>query len=545
MMKDRVANFVRANISAVSFLVIGFIVFLPLAADRLLFVRDVGAVNLNWWVGLFIERFPWWLVLMAPALAFGRFSKWFYMIFAPAFCFLELVEWFVMKNFGMVLDGDWVGIIMGSSWNEFTWFFNQYLSFATVAVAIAVIALLWGVVRAMRLVHNIPVRVATLGSAFLSVCVFIYAISFFKSGPKIFNSLTPVNLVVDSFQNFRSYVVLSKMKKHPQLPPNVGFNEDLKDVVGVFVLGESAARSHWGLYGYGRDTTPNMSRRKNELVVFSDLVTAGGCTTEAMRYLLTTRTVENNYDYRFTLPQVLRTAGCSVPLFTNQERWGEWGGDETFDFSGCEPMVFMCERGETNRYDEILLKYLGESLATNIGKTIVFMHCIGSHFPCDLYYPHENMPFEPEKFDESYSKRNTRLMQNHYDNSMVYTDRFLEGVISALEKRGGSCWMIYLSDHGESPSSKSWRMATDRDIWDIPFVVWMSNEFKEKFPDRAKRLESAKTIPLQSDQLLYGLLDFMGIEGYNVSERENFLSEEFVPRKQRMILSGDRPYTWE
>ena len=117
--------------------------------------------------------------------------------------------------------------------------------------------------------------------------------------------------------------------------------------------------------------------------------------------------------------------------------------------------------------------------------------------------------------------------------------------LETLEESGRPSWLIYLSDHGETPSSKNWRTATDRDLWDIPFVVWTSKEFKEKYPEKVLKLTAAKDKPLQSDQLLYGLLDFAGVEGLGIEPCENFLDEEFRPRRPRLIQGGKSIYSWD
>jgi len=543
-MNSWIVKLLREHVAEISVLSIGFVMLLLMAADKMLLVQNITSVNFNWWLGFLYELLPWVLATLVPLLLLGRLSVWGYVIAVPVYFFLECIEWFVHLNFGMVLDGDWVGIILGSSRREFLWFVEQYLTVRTFCVVAILGLMTWGLIRILRLARNIHAGAMTVCCALLSACVFVYATPVRQRGAKVFNSLSPVNLVVDSVLNCKAYVRLSKMKKSPRIPETVHLQEGMDDVIGVFVLGESATRNHWGLYGYGRDTTPNAVRRKSELVVFSDLVTPGWCTSETMRYLLTTRTIEDNDDFRFTLPQVLRRAGYGVSLFTNQERWGEFEGDESFVFAGCDPLTFMGERGETNRYDEVLLKYVDGAINARVARQIVFVHLIGSHFPCDVYYPHAHAPFVPENVD-NYSKLDTRLMQNHYDNSISYTDSVIEGAITALEKTGRPCWMIYLSDHGETPSSKRWRAYADRDYWEVPFIVWLSEEFREKYPDKVKRLENARGKPLQSDQLMYGLLEFAGVEGLGALPEKNFMDDGFKPRKPRMILSGNDVYRWE
>ena len=87
-----------------------------------------------------------------------------------------------------------------------------------------------------------------------------------------------------------------------------------------------------------------------------------------------------------------------------------------------------------------------------------------------------------------------------------------------------------------------WRLQTDDDLWEVPFIVWTSNEFKERFPEKIDALRRASRLPLQSDQLLYGILSFCGVEGLGNKPCENFLDPTFKCREKRMINGGKTVY---
>ena len=114
----------------------------------------------------------------------------------------------------------------------------------------------------------------------------------------------------------------------------------------------------------------------------------------------------------------------------------------------------------------------------------------------------------------------------------------------ALEREKRPAYMVYLSDHGESPSSKGWRTATDRDLWDVPFVIWLSKKFRRQYPEVVAELENARNRPLQSDQLFFGLLRLAGVDGLNVDPTLDFAGSAFVPRSPRVIMGGRESYRW-
>ena len=521
------------------------IMMVLVTADHLLTYSDILSMNLFGWAWVLMSAFPWAIAGLIPLWVLGGYSRYLYVPFFLSLFVVEGVEWFVLLNFNMLIDGDLVGIIAGSSWNEMMWFVKQYFGFHTILVIGVIVAVVYGFARIIILLRDFRVNATTLGFAFFALCVFVYGSSIMNNGLDVFDKRPTLHMISDSIGCFHSFTLLAEMKKHPCFPMDIHVSSETDEVVGVFVLGESATRSHWGLYGYDRDTTPNMSRRKDELVRFDDLVTPAGTTAESMRYLFTTRTVESDDDLRYTMSQALRRAGFEVSCFSNQSRWGKWDGEESFDFADCEPMEFMDEIGETNKYDEVLIKHLERTLNQDAKRQVVFLHLAGGHAPCVSGYPHQGALFPTETEEEITYMSNPKLSKNHYDNCIWYTDKILESVIQLLEQKGKPCWLVYLSDHGETPSAQSWRTATDRDLWDVPFVIWMSKAFTEKYPDRVSRLTSAKARELQTDQLFYGLLDFAGVEGLDVPPEANFLEEEFCPRKPRLILGGNGKYIWD
>ena len=73
-------------------------------------------------------------------------------------------------------------------------------------------------------------------------------------------------------------------------------------------------------------------------------------------------------------------------------------------------------------------------------------------------------------------------------------------------------------------------------------VIWVSEEYKKRFPDIVTALEKAVHKPLQSDQLLYGLMRLSGIicDGFDASK--DFLDDSFVLTMSRKVANGKRIY---
>ena len=104
--------------------------------------------------------------------------------------------------------------------------------------------------------------------------------------------------------------------------------------------------------------------------------------------------------------------------------------------------------------------------------------------------------------------------------------------------------MIYLSDHGDSIGANSWRLTNDRNVWEVPMIIWFSADYANKFPNIVSAVKKARTLPLQSDLLLAGFLHIAGVKGWEIGSEKDFLSELFKPRFPRLIEGGKLEYNW-
>ena len=518
--------------------VIVFAILFPLLlADRLscLWIGD-GLDSMHWNVLASVTLVTLTLALLGlfPLWVFGRYSWLFYAVVVPVEIVLISIEWFVCANFQMTLMGSWIGVFLVSSPEEIKWFLGKYLTVSSWLCIVLILAFAVLIERPLRCVRK---AVVTSWAVLPILCVCLIAMwvdhRLGVSEIKLAHLLPAVNLAVDSVVCCQQQRSLVNMLKSPQIPEALHTSQNKGDpTTGVFVLGESATRNHWSLYGYGRKTTPCLDSVRDELTVFGDLVTMAVHTSEAMRGIFSTYTLENRHDFRYSMSQALAKCGFDVALYSNHRRWDQWYSDESFSFAACEPFVCMSEHGETNAYDNVFLKYLDGWMltATSHCNRVMFLHFMGSHTEWHERYPPSDAPFGTQSFID------------HYDNSIYFTDKILGEVVRKLRALHKPAWMIYLSDHGETPSAKNWRTATDRDCWEVPFVVWTSSEFNAAYPERVADLRRAKDKPLQSDQLLYGLLRFMGVEGLGNAPEDDFLSDAFRPRSPRLILSGSAAY---
>ena len=483
----------------------------------------------------------------APMFLFGRFCRFFYYLLFAVYLPAVVVCLYVDRMFGIGPGKEMIAIVRNSSWNEiksFVSIFADGWSVVSVLVASAVLAiLLYATYRITRKIRQSKCKIA-VGLALAAVFA-LYMSTYGKISVEV--NMPTFNFLMTVFSDGDKYEKMAAMKLYPEIPGEIVPAEGYDNCIGVFVLGESATRNHWSLYGYGRGTTPRMDAIKGELAIFTDVVTPAPSTALAMEYILTTATVENPEDFRYTLPQAMAKCGYYVPLYTAQEKWSDFGGghisvfegfcEEPLVFAGCEPMVYLSEdmSGSSMHKDDELLPIVDGFLKSN-GRRTIFLHLMGSHTDFKDRYPDGFATFQPVAGEQGKPK----ILKTHeYDNSILFTDYVLGEIIDRLKKKGGLSWMVYLSDHGETPG-KIMRTRSDRNLWEVPMIIWFSDEYKRVHPEVVAAVAAATKCPLQSDQFLQGILRIAGITP--ASPQEDFTDKRFKPRAQRKINCGKDVY---
>ncbi len=516
------------------------------ALDKLAFdpYSDFSLVKLG---RILVTSVNWALLLLAPCPLFGRWGKWAYFPLAVLIFTSDGIQWYCRLNHGMILDGDWIGIALCSSRDEIMTYlrcaFSWKLAWGLMGFAV-------GGALLAKAFQVIPKGGLSARSALLSFAMLLVGGAFFSlktpdfwTSAESLRTLVCTNLIVDSVEKRSQFVNLCRLATSPQIggAPQASAAGRM---VGVFVLGESATRNRWGLYGYPRATTPCMDAIRDELVAFSNLVAAAWNTAEAMRLLLTEASLDCPDDMRCTLPQVLSRAGWDCRHFSAQERWGEHDGMESFVFAGCSQLHFMSEEMAGRVWhDDALLDCVDRALTEPGDRPLViFLHLRGSHFPPGDNCPQEFSPF-PRELAVGDARGVPAANVNNYDNTIAFTDRLLGQVVERLKRLDRPAWMLYLSDHGDSVDSPRFRTATDLNLWEVPMVFWASERYRAShvaLMETATRLTDA---PLQSDLLFATVLRLCDVQGYASARPEtSFEAAPFGFRKVRKIVNGSCTY---
>lgn len=289
----------------------------------------------------------------------------------------------------------------------------------------------------------------------------------------------------------------------------------------VLVVGESARAENFGLLGYSRDTTPQLSKEAG-LIAFSDVHSCGTETAVSVPCMFSNFT-RRQYDASKAKNQeglldVLRRAGLDVRWRDNQSGCKGTCDRVTFvDVSNLKDPA-LCANSEC--HDEILLQGL-EAMIDNLQQdTVLVLHQMGSHGPEYFKrYPAAYERFTPVCRSNALDKCDRQSIINAYDNTLVYTDHVLASLIDLLRSKQGQVdtAMLYLSDHGESLGEYNlflhgtpYMLAPEQQKH-VPMLAWFSDSYRKDLAVDTDCLERTRHQPLSQDNLFHSMLGLLRV----------------------------------
>lgn len=334
----------------------------------------------------------------------------------------------------------------------------------------------------------------------------------------------------DIFYNIFQYIsVRNKEKIYSSLIGDGKFDiisspkENLCPIV-VFVIGEASNVSHWQLYGYKRQTTPLLSKRK-QIILFKNVLSGANLTSISLPMLISRSTPKDftKWQEEGTLIHLFRKAGFSTAWLNNQS--SKYTIVQVV--LKCSDYTFYLgnELDTLSSYDDILLPkletYLQSVVKENRGAFAV-VHTMGSHFLYDARYPQEFDIYKPnirnlslvEASKEKYY--NERI--NSYDNTILYTDYILDKMISQIDSLSRPAVLIYIADHGEAlgeinPSHKLHGSQYPlRDELEVPCFIAYNRSYAEQNKDLISVIEQHTKMPISATDVPSLLVRLAGIK---------------------------------
>jgi len=320
------------------------------------------------------------------------------------------------------------------------------------------------------------------------------------------------------------------------------FNNENKTI--VLVIGETARKNNFQLYGYSRKTNPKLSKIEN-LIVFEDFTTNSNFTNTSFSQIVSS-VGPNNYQnlfYEKGLVSAFKEAGFNTYWITNQP----YSPGSIYHLFSKEADFYkdVSNTFEMKSFDSKILPHFNSILNDNHKKRLIIIHSIGSHYRYNFRYPKKYSVFKPQ-LDGSISisginPSQKELFVNAYDNSILYTDYFLSELITSLNKENNQSYLMYISDHGENLFDDKKELVLHGSInptkyeIEVPFMIWHSNNYNKK---NANQLQSNKKKKVSSQIVFHTLSSLAGFKT-KLHQNKNDLLSDSLKTGDRLFLKSD------
>ena len=420
----------------------------------------------------------------------------------------DAITLYFINSYEVLITDKMMGNVFNTQFSEASGFFS--FSFILYLVFLGIVPCVY--VFAQKVEYGSFRRFLANIGAGLGI-VLAVALGHMKNWPWIDRNSTELGSVLMPWSytvnTFRYYSAEKKRNAKEILLPDAQITTDSRDIC-VLIIGESARRAHFSLYGYERETNP-FTPGDGVTALIADA--AATYTTAGVKAILDHAPVNKLYEI---LPNYMNRAGVDVIWRTSN--WGEPPVhiDKYYKVKDIKARFPEAD----DRYDGILVERLKEDiLASDKTKTLVIIHTNTSHGPTYFKkYPSEFEKFTPVCTTVEMSKADQQELINAYDNTVVYTDWLIHSVIETLKEipDARKC-MIYVSDHGESLGENNlymhgvpMSMAPAEQV-EIPFIVWDSDE-----NTTIKPLEKVGQY-----HVFHSIMNFMGMTSPFYDEEKN------------------------
>ena len=371
--------------------------------------------------------------------------------------------------------------------------------------------------RARILVHLLVTLVAGLSFIYVNASTSLWID---KHASRLGGVLLPWSYAINSV---RLKVEESRANRAVELLPAIHSNNDDPTVV-VLVIGETARADNLSLYGYERLTNPLLAERA--VVSLQNATSCSTYTTASIHCMLSHDGSRSGNDE--PLPSYLQRNGIDVVWRSNN--WGE-PRVEVQSYEESTELVEACSTDNCD-FDEVLLSGLADRIQSSLKKKVfVVLHTKGSHGPSYFTkYPETFQRFSPVCETVELDKCTEEELINAYDNSILYTDYFLDQAISVLESLNGTpALLLYVSDHGESLGEYGlylhgtpYSIAPDVQK-KIPFILWMSDSFLKQ---RGIRKSDFLQDEYSHSNVFHSILGAFGLKSEIYAEELDIFSNE-------------------
>lgn len=316
----------------------------------------------------------------------------------------------------------------------------------------------------------------------------------------------------------------------------------------VLIIGESLNRNHMSLYGYQQNTSPLLSQA-TDLIIYDDVISGYGTTLTSITASLTESNLDNlKKTYQgHNIFDVCHSAGVKSYWLSNQSPMSIIDNIITLLAEQADKQVYLnlttslsLHNKEEASYDGVLFDALKKALQDDGDQKFIVVHILGSH---SRY--HDRYPSEWSYYKGTGEKQ--RLI-SEYDNSVLYNDFVMDSLFKIMrnysKESNTPIAAIYASDHGENVydyaeyAAHSYSDTCYNSIMEIPYIVWLSPQYENAFPERSELCHSRKHYPFATDDNFYALIDILNIETPVLDDQRSLFNPNYNKNRIRKKADG-------
>jgi lipid A ethanolaminephosphotransferase len=438
---------------------------------------------------------------------------------------------YFMRSFAVLMDPTMVQNILRTDSREA----HDLISWTSVGAVVLwsalPLAFIWLVrVERQPWLRSLWIRLASLAAALTlaalaALLVSRELVSLMRNQHEIRYLITPGNLL---------YGIVDNLTHEAKLPagPKAVIGADARLIpqaaggkprVFVLVVGETARAANFSLFGYARDTNPELA--KLDIIGFSN-VKSCGTSTEVSLPCMFSPFGRADYDEQQIrgsegLLNVLVRAGYAVHWIDNQS-----GCKGVCEGAGIEYLNLETSHapdlcGPAGCYDDILVRRLASELAQTDRNTVIVLHMMGNHGPAYFRrYPPQFRRFLPDCPTAQLRNCAREEVVNSYDNAILYTDHVLAALVGVLRAQTTrlDTAMLYVSDHGESLGENGLYLhgipypIAPQFQTHVPMITWLSAELAAATRVDLACLRARSAEKLSHDNVFHSMLGLLDVQ---------------------------------
>ena len=523
-----------------------------------------------------------YLLTLLVCLCRNHLVKW--MLYALGIA-TATVRLFLYISYKMWITSSTLALLQETNANESREFFESYVLSTNGAIALCYMLFITGIIviaerrreRLARFMEKNKLKYLLGGVCMAVLCLAVYNLKFYSS---IYTSKTNEeasnwlhkygypnttrghNTILDLFVAIKlekltkeedESVSIYALKYDRENPPET--TEDSLTI--IYVLGESYIKSHSHLYGYDLPTTPYLDseRQRGNLFVFNDVISPFNLTYKVEKNTFFCNSIADNEHWASSpsFMQLFKKAGFFVGFYDNQHQgWGFWlddvNGSRLYNRELAR-LSYSVISDHSCSFDGDFVRDMRYTSNTDAALSLHVYHLMGQHVPAWQRYPEQFKVFKASdiRSDLSFLNEKSKTTIAEYDNATLYNDYVLHEIIEMYKT--GNAALVYMSDHGEemydyrnsagrAKANKGQEKLMAQYQFGVPFMIWLSDQYKAKHPEKVEAIKLALDRPFMTDNVAQVLFDLAGLKTPYYKADRDLISPQFKPRKRIIDDSG-------